>query len=205
MTKTIIVSGLGRCGSSLTMQMLEAAGVRMNGEHPAFEGPLASRFTRGSATEADWAACEGKATKILVADSRSLPALCGPVSVLWLHRDKREQARSQAKMACLLNDLPMPSRAHLRHWSASLTQEDRVWQRRWRAMGAEVFTISYDDIITSPFVSASLIAVALELDDSPATIRRVGQCVRKRAPRCAPDLSMEAALVSESMRREAAG
>lgn len=200
MTKTIIVSGLGRCGSSLTMQMLEAADACMNGEYPAFEGPLASRFTRGIATEADWAVCEGRATKILVHVDLPLPALTVPVSVLWLYRDKREQARSQAKMACILNDFPTPSRTHMRHLSASLTQEDRVCQRRWRSMGAEVFTIAYEDLINQPLFSATRVDDALELGADVPTLRAMARCVRKSDPRCSADLSMEAALIEE--RRE---
>ena len=38
----IIVSGLGRCGSSLVMQMLHAGGVECLGAPPAFEPPESS-------------------------------------------------------------------------------------------------------------------------------------------------------------------
>lgn len=34
---TIFVSGLGRCGSSMTMQMLDAAGIPCIGDYPAYE------------------------------------------------------------------------------------------------------------------------------------------------------------------------
>ncbi|MHB8286386.1 MAG: hypothetical protein ACYDD1_17175 [Caulobacteraceae bacterium] len=69
---TIIVSGLGRCGSSLTMQMLNAAGVHCVGSFPSFEGPECEAFQEGFITAERWAAVAGRAVKLLDPHRRAI-------------------------------------------------------------------------------------------------------------------------------------
>lgn len=90
----IVVAGLGRCGTSLMMQMLHAGGVPCIGEWPAYE-TSASNF--GSFDPVAFAALRGTAIKLI--DPARLPIGAMPNHiVIWLERDPVEQAKSQVKM-----------------------------------------------------------------------------------------------------------
>src|SRR5690348_17944000 len=92
MNRVLIVAGLGRCGSSLMMQMLQRGGMKCAGEFPAFEMPE----TNHCSISREWLSqFSGGAVKILD------PHLCTientPAVVLWLSRDHWHQAKSQIK------------------------------------------------------------------------------------------------------------
>jgi hypothetical protein len=92
----IMVAGLGRCGTSLALQMLAAGGVDCVGPYPSFEDAEHDQLRRTA--PAEWAArAAGKAVKVL--DPHRNPPPIGPAyRVLWLFRDWADQARSQLKM-----------------------------------------------------------------------------------------------------------
>ncbi|HWH75147.1 MAG TPA: hypothetical protein VNV16_12895, partial [Methylibium sp.] len=92
---TTIVSGLGRCGTSMLMQMLHRGGMPCLGPWPSFEvdearATLAPKFVAEHA---------GKAIKVLDPQRIGLPA---DVRVVWLDRDHRQQAKSHAKFLEIL-------------------------------------------------------------------------------------------------------
>jgi hypothetical protein len=102
-----LVCGFGRCGSSLTMQMLAAGGMPVLGEHPAYEvsGALATAPSGNRLQAAFLERCEGQALKLLDPHRFLLPRR--DYRVLWLSRDYHEQARSQAKFAHLMFGVPV--------------------------------------------------------------------------------------------------
>lgn len=81
MTGMVIVSGFGRCGSSMTMQMLAAGGIECLGEWPSFEHPKALKLDMA------WLrAQEGKALKVLDPHRHRLP-LALQEAGWWLRSD----------------------------------------------------------------------------------------------------------------------
>lgn len=85
------VAGLGRCGTSLVMQMLDAAGVPVIGEYPSFESE-----------EHNYGLVEtppGYACKYLDMHREELPLPRGKVKWVWMFRNLKQQARSQIKFA----------------------------------------------------------------------------------------------------------
>lgn len=102
MLPTVVVHGIGRCGSSLAMQMLHAGGWPVVGEFPDYEPERLSAFRHGAATSrrehriptcADDA---GKAMKLV------WPAVWPwgetPAVAVLASRDPLIQAESQVKL-----------------------------------------------------------------------------------------------------------
>lgn len=89
----LVVTGLGRCGTSLAMQMLSLGGKDL-GDHPRCIWPF---FEDPRATQAenwDWIReFDGKAVKILVPNQFTPPAGLD-YKFVWLDRDRKEQAKS---------------------------------------------------------------------------------------------------------------
>lgn len=94
----IVVAGMGRCGTSLTMQMLYAAGVPCVGAWPGFETDASSV---SAFDPVKFAALSETAIKLI--DPANLPVGDMPNHiVIWLDRDPKQQAKSQAKMMKLM-------------------------------------------------------------------------------------------------------
>src|SRR5271163_1780808 len=83
----VVVTGFGRCGSSLVMQMLHAAGFPVTGEYPSFE---CEEYHFGGV------APPAGASKILNLDCEAPPG--GPYRWIWLDRNPAQQVKSQAKL-----------------------------------------------------------------------------------------------------------
>ena len=183
----IVVCGLGRCGTTLTMNMLAAAGIPCVGEAPAYEPAVA--YPIGP----DWFRQQnGQALKVLDPHRSKLPKF-EAYAAIWLTRDHREQAASQAKLATLLNGLPRVGRAHLRRWISGLREEERT-ARAW--LGAHPrLDIQFEDLIDITTGSAGRICRFLKPyfgDVDPVAMERV---ILPRGPACQPGLDIETALV----------
>lgn len=187
----LVVAGLGRCGSSLTMQMLAAGGVRCCGtfpdyeEQPTMEGDLSSEWL------APW---RGAAVKIL--DPQRLRFSDDvPTVVVWLSRNLRQQTLSQIKFAQSVFHLPPVGRAHARRWEAGLRGDERAALARLRPARR----LRYEEILDDPELAARrLFHVCVDARIHVPHRERMAAAVRKRDPRCAPDLSMELALIAEA-------
>ena len=89
-----IVTGLGRCGTSLVMQMLHAGGMACAGEYPAFE----PEETNPASFDAAYVAAQpGKEVKLLNLHWQEVQLAPAEYRFIVLRRDPREQARSHAK------------------------------------------------------------------------------------------------------------
>lgn len=182
-TASIAVAGLARCGTSLTMQMLAAAGIRTVGEWPAFE---ADGHHAGAGVAVKWL------------DPHRTPQPFRRGVVIWLDRDPIQQAKSQAK---LLREL-MGMDADWRPFVRSLGRE-RILARR----AIEPFRkldLTFERLVLEPHYSAFKIATflgraGLLLDGATMpTVSKMAHCVRERpsGTSCAPDMAMELALVA---------
>lgn len=190
----LFVSGLGRCGTTMVMTMLDAGGFPVTGPRPSYEP--AERW-RGGRPDMDWLPAQGgRAVKWIDPTHHfTLPGrLTQRPVIILMERNPREQARSQVKLLSMTGmkglgrraekaiersikkDVP-PMRAHLRN-------------------SAIVYGIDFEDILENPFWAARklgrLVAHHYGADFDDEVAARV---VIPRHPSCAPDLSMETTIL----------
>jgi len=198
----LLVAGLGRCGTSLLMQMLDAAGVPCVGEFPDYEVPELNHAEPPLA----WLEVQrGKAMKVLNPHlTRIPPEFEAPV--IWLDRNSREQAKSQIKFAAsMMGDL-LVTQSHVSRWHHSLREERR---EALAALGDRPrLIIRFEQLIQEPFLISCHIAAFLGPWRVAVGWRRplrphelAGAVRPRRSAACAPDLAMELALVAEAEAR----
>lgn len=184
MNPVLIVAGHGRCGSSLTMQMLAAGGVPAVGEYPAFEP------SESSALDMDpiWLATQaGRAVKILdphLTSYRFIPQI--PRLVIWLDRDTKQQAKSIIKFGRAVQGLPF-NNSDWKALAAGL-KRDRTHAHEALGMGqCSSLILTFENMIGWPMESAarmaSFLAPHLKLD-----VQRAASAVISRQPECLPYL-----------------
>lgn len=99
LSPVLFVTGLGRCGTTMVMQMLQAAGVPCAGTYPAFEDVPVTP----SAVDHEWLAQQaGRAVKWIDPTVTRVRHANG--AAIFLSRDPAEQAKSQLKMLGARND-----------------------------------------------------------------------------------------------------
>lgn len=186
----IIVAGLGRCGSSMTMQMLYAAGIICVGQRPAFEDDHCLQRI-----EAKWLSQQsGRAVKILDPQRVGIPRGVD-CAIIWLDRDAKEQAKSQIKFVEALDGIRIPTGAW-RSMRANLRAD------RAKAMTIiarhPVLKLSFEGMLGAPRLHAEQIAEFLApWFDLVDRIDFMATAVRRRSSACAPGLAMEMALMAE--------
>lgn len=182
MASTIVVAGLGRCGSSMLMQMLHSGGVPCVGEWPAFED---SRV-RSNVEPSFIAACEGRAVKVLDPQRVGLP---GDVRVIWLDRDHRQQAKSHAKFLAAMTGHQY-DRAGRRTLAASFVRDTHA---AMVTIGSRpLIRLRFEDVLRDPLLTACTVAEFIGVDMS---VTEASRAVHRRAPACAPGLDMELSLM----------
>lgn len=183
--KPIFVAGLGRCGSSLVMQMIHAAGVPCFGDYPAFEPEEVNTMGRKPLE----LLAMPMAMKILDPHHDRWPDSFD-ARIIWLSRNTREQAKSQIKMLQLLAGIDVPSQTW-RAMARSL-ENDRLLCARWRRSGgSEPLYLAFEDIIRNPLPCAQLLAEHIG-QGSP---RVMAACVLERGVKCEPGMEIELALI----------
>lgn len=172
MEPIIMVAGLGRCGSSLVMQMLSAGGVPCIGGYPGFED-LAHHEQRAQDPHAWAASSAGKAVKVL--DPQRAPPPPGyAYRTIILQRDPTQQADSMLKLI----DYDR-SRTMRRGMRASLSRDiPKMLQALPSDHRCKLF---FERILAEPTVAARAIAghLRMELD-----VEAMARCVVPRGPRC---------------------
>lgn len=188
-----IVSGFGRCGTSLIMQMLEAGGMPVTGEWPAFEVPETAAVIGGGTIDPAWIeSAAGHAIKVLDPQRGHLP-VGPPYRVIWCHRDPVEQGKSQAKFLAIMVGIPY-SRDTARALAKSYKKDLPEAMRVLRACNPEgILELKFENILAAPLKTATDIASFC----GGLNAESMAKAVRPRSPRCAPDLGMELALLNE--------
>jgi hypothetical protein len=193
MTKPVIViAGLGRCGSSMTMQMLHASGTPCVGRSPSFEDDHTMQNV-----DAEWLSQQsGRAVKVLDPQRVGIPQDVN-CAVIWLDRDTKEQAKSQIKLVEALDGIRVASGS----WRVmrGILRSDRT-----KAMAIivryPVLKLSFEGILSAPRENAVQIADFLSpWFDISDRIDFMAMAVRRRSPVCAPGLAMEMTLMAESL------
>lgn len=163
----IIVAGITRSGLTVTMQMLHAGGIPCAGEYPAFE-PY-------SIEDIPWEQCRGKAVKLV--DAHLQIPTDGDYSIIRLHRNPKEQARSFNKFSSSCGLPTMRASRVIATMRRDYKTIDR-WAGRHRRID-----LKFENIIRYPRETAELIArwIGQDLD-----IDKMAAVVAKRDPQCLP-------------------
>ncbi|MGS4945563.1 hypothetical protein ACVDG3_08795 [Meridianimarinicoccus sp. RP-17] len=183
---TGFVAGLGRCGTTMVMAMLDAGGIPVAGEPPDYE----DMRLRPGITDTRWLAGQsGRVVKWIDPTTTFVPdGRYGPIA--WLDRNPEEQARSQLKLVAADQPGMSVSRRLRRAWVASL-RGDRVKARREVQRRGTVLTLSFEAILRDPHKSAESLAAHFALLGA-LDVARAASVVEARSPACTPDLHMEA-------------
>lgn len=181
-----LVAGLGRCGTSLTMQMLAAGGAPVVGDYPAYED---TRFGFDSPWATPWKDSVGQVVKVLDPHRFELPTEW-PLRTIWLDRNLKEQARSQAKILRLLCGIPA-GRNDVRQIAAALSDSTREAIATLADRGP-LMRLHFEDILDNPIGAAALMASFARI--APADIEKMAAVVRLRSPRCQPGMDIEVSL-----------
>jgi len=188
---TIFVSGLGRCGSSMTMQMLDAAGIPCVGDYPAFE----TWETNAAAISREWLSeHQGYAAKMLDPHRCSVPDDANCV-VIWLDRDADQQAKSQCKMISMLGGMDVGGQ-----WRAMRSQIRKDRRKSLNAIPGRwpIRMVKFEDILAKPLETSRNIAEYLSpWFDISERVHDMADVVIDRGGNCRPDLSIEAALIDQ--------
>ncbi len=189
-TPTVIVAGHARCGSSLTLQMLHAAGLRCAGRFPDFEPAELNVSRRSQLTSAFLHRYD--AVKIL--DPFRGPIPLASTVVVWLDRDELQQALSQVKF--ITETMPgtrLKPGSTLIIANSLLTDRSRSIAN---LSGVPRIEVSFELAIENPLEFAHRLAEFL----SPWYLvdpRVMARCVRPRrsGANCAPGMDIEAELI----------
>lgn len=187
----LFVTGLGRCGTTMVMQMLNAAGVPCAGTAPAFEDiPVAP-----SGVDHDWLAHQGGcAVKWIDPTVTKMRHRNG--AAIFLSRDPVEQAKSQLKILGARNDRPA------RRAMSNSVQRDARHARRivTNLFGSHfVLSLHFDKILRDPAYAAARMASFCDGLGFPfGSPDDAASMVHKRDAKCAPDLSAELRMISEA-------
>lgn len=188
MTRTILVCGAGRCGTSLMMQMLYRGGMPCVGNWPDFEdahvGPDRSVDPAWMASKA------GHAIKVLDPHRVELPA--GDYGVIWMSREVWEQAKSQAKFMSMVWGMPMMTRSQLRAVAASIPRDKKAGWRRFAK--ADMLHVTFEHLV-GPRPESAVHMIADFVGGGLDAAAMLG-AIRRRDPRCAPGLDMELSLLA---------
>ncbi|PBC01790.1 hypothetical protein [Mesorhizobium sp. WSM3860] len=182
----IVVGGLGRCGTSLMMQMLYAGGVSCVGEWPAFEGS-ASMF--GSFDPNAFAALRGQAIKLIAPAEHPIFDMPKHI-VIWLDREPHEQAKSQLKMVSAMFGSVATNRRSIRSMVAGIRSER---PSNMAAVGAKsrcpTLLMSFERLLTQPTVATDAIAAFLQSHGyKELNVSAMRRQIRRRYPTCYPGM-----------------
>lgn len=187
MQPVTIVTGMGRCGSSLVMAMLAAGGMPVLGNAPDYEDDACgARDIPAELLEAN----RGRAVKILAAHHHTFPPVMD-ARIITLRRDATQQARSQMKLLWHMNRGPAPNRAGVRAVATSIVSDEARCDRIWLLTRLPWMALRFEHILAHPLGAAMQLATfcGLSVDAVPA----MAAVVLMRGPECLPDMSIEAA------------
>lgn len=167
------VSGLGRCGSSMVMQMLRAGGMETTGDAVAtlWEDSRAADFSGATGWLKE---CDGKAIKILN-PWRVKPPKRKDWRWIWIDREmEEEQIKSQHKVAKAMGR--KRARGSIASWR-------RKSLERIAKAGGPVMFMTYESILAAPHLAAVRLGDWCGIDES--RFQDMSAVVWQRSPKCA--------------------
>jgi hypothetical protein len=175
-----VVSGFGRCGSTLMMRLIHAAGIPVVAD--SMEGGLEYGPALKLPKESEWLkGCIGKVVKILD-PQRYTPPPGLPYRFIWLNRDPTQQAKSQIKMlqtifgaACVRNEPAVLARSMVRDRPTAIAAMQKL--------SKEVAVFRFEDLIESPVMQCMRLAGWLGKSVDVAALASI---IRNRETDCLP-------------------
>lgn len=194
----VIVTGEPRCGTSLTMALLDRMGV-----------PIAcDDLNRGTSYETSGTGRPGvlPMRALREAQGSAIKLLCLPAQkrlrefdplVVYLVRDAREQAASQLKFfaAAMPRWAHVPNADLLERFIAA--QNGSMPEQFGRLLGRPALTLAFEDLVGRPEATCERLAEYVGVDPGHAW-----RHVRRRGPACAIDLSIELDLINSACREK---
>lgn len=182
----ILVTGLGRCGSSLVMQMLNAAGIETTGEKPFYEAQQAKL----SAFNADWVADQnGKAVKVLGLNHCKLNK--ADYKIIYCLRDHKIQAKSQKKFYEQIHHRTPKTQI----LTARIRKESKLCLAAAKRAGP-VLSLRFEDFQDNPIRCIADMCKFLNLDPEKVSIPMYN-CIIRRDKGCMPDMRVEEMLKND--------
>lgn len=178
----IIVAGLGRCGTSLAMQMLAAGGMDCLGRFPDFEVEQAQIGN----LSASWLASQRGAVKLLDLHRLPIDAVAHHGNaILWLDRNIGEQAKSQAKFLRHMAGLPV-NRQKARALRGSVRADTETCHRLLAKLPVPVLRLSFEELIDEPDRTAGTIASWARRFGFDLHVTRMAYTPAIRTTKCLP-------------------
>lgn len=174
----IVVAGMPRSGTSLTMQMLHAAGIPLYYDHPAsFE---VDRMHDLPADSSWMDECKGKAVKILDIHLNTPPSHYDYKFIIT-RRNEKEQARSMLKLVNLM-DGATASRREVRQMATSIEHDLKLVRKTCQRLTSpeNIIEIWFEGLLLDTSESCKKIAQFIETDK----IEPMVDCVIDRSPEC---------------------
>ena len=187
--ETIIVTGFGRCGTTLVMRMLDAGGVPIAcNSRASYELDLLSQ----PHAAAPWTDFAGQAVKVLDPHRWKFAAE-DRLRFLFISRDAREQAKSQAKFFGEIQGLKI-DRAHRRRIEVSLRRD--YFKAPKSLQPHPALFLKFEEILAEPYEAARQIQRFVNFDLDTLLM---GSVVLRRPPACMPDLRIEYSAIQAEM------
>ncbi len=179
--KGVLVTGLGRCGSSMVCQMFHAGGAEVAGEYPSFETP--------ESFSADWVVEQlsaGRVVKVLDPHRYDLPAL--DTNVIWLDRNPKQQARSIIKLGIAFGQVSRRVTGKDYGNMRKILERDRLKAMRHLKQVCQVRPVVYkfENILSSPFLAA--MAMYEQSGMYHLKVKDMAGALLDRSPECLPNL-----------------
>lgn len=185
MKELIVVCGLARCGTSLTMKMLHHGGIEPVCDPESLGYGYEYNVVTFLPHATQWLdSAAGKVVKILDPHRLVLPDDRAYAFIL-LTRDFREQAKSHVKFVKALGvDVTPDARAKI---EKSLRRDLPLVRKRLGSYSeSRLFAISFEDVLADPLGAARGLDDFLQRPDFD--MLKAAQCVLRRSPKCLPYL-----------------
>ena len=198
MKPVVIVAGLPRCGSSLTMQMLAAAGIPCDGDYPGFEGEACHKALHNQF--GPWVErMRGKAFKFLDPHHSAGFVAWLPVGsiVFYLRRDPAQQAISQINMA-LMQMGGVSNRNLRRRYEAQIPKDNKRSIQLFGMTGANIHEISFEALLSRPEPIVGGICGRLAPHFGDLDPFKMLACIQQRSPEATGNMKLEMELIRRS-------
>lgn len=181
--KIILVCGFGRCGSSMVMQMLKAAGIDMDGVPPYYETPLCF--------DGEWISQQvGRAVKVLEPHRKGRVYPKADFICIWLDRDIKQQARSHVKFHREKKGLVVMNPRYSRKKVMEYFKTERSKAVKLCESLGPTLILEFEELVSRPLKCAYLIAEHCGIDIR-GNLKRMSEAVIRRDPECRKGLEME--------------
>lgn len=198
--RTILVCGLPRCGSSLTMAMLASAGLETIGAAPGYE----DERTFPTRVDLQWLhAQEGRAIKLLDPELLPLHALQRDrFAAIFLTRDAKQQMLSGLKFSRWQGLRPSANRKARLALAAGIERDTAAAIKMLRATGNPLLVFPFERLVRLPDVAAGELVDFLEPYTGRLNPYLMSRLVMRRPVGCLPYM-LEDGLIADAAARPA--